>query len=79
MFERKKIRHFKNESKFRELSHSSPNFKKQLFTYVFQNRCPSKVRNIHKNTVMLAVADLLLQNTYGGCFWIFAAENTFFS
>ena len=40
MFERKKIRHFKNESKFRELSHSSPNFKKQLFTDVFQvHRC----------------------------------------
>ena len=27
---------------------------------------------------MYAVAVLLLQNTYGGCFWIFAAANTFF-
>ena len=27
---------------------------------------------------MLALADLLLQNTYCGCLWIFAAENTFF-
>ena len=25
------------------------------------------------------VADLLLKNTYGGCFWIFVAANTFFS
>ena len=24
------------------------------------------------------VAGLLLQNTYGGCFWIFATANTFF-
>ena len=24
------------------------------------------------------VAGLLLQNTYGGCFWIFARVNTFF-
>ena len=79
IFERKKIRHFKNESKFLELSHSSPNFKKQSFTDVFQNRCRSKVRNIHKKTVTLAVADLLLKNTYGGCFWILAAGNTFFS
>ena len=29
--------------------------------------------------VLLALAGFLLQNTYGGCFWIFAAANTFFS
>ena len=26
----------------------------------------------------LALADFLLHNTYGSCFWIFAAANTFF-
>ena len=26
---------------------------------------------------MLVFAGLLLQNTYGGCFWIFAAADTF--
>ena len=47
-----------------------------LFTDVFLNRCL-------KSFVMLGlffnkVVGLLLQNTYGSCFWIFAAANTFF-
>ena len=30
-----------------------------------------------ENTSVLALADLLLQDTYGGCVWIFEAVNTF--
>ena len=29
-------------------------------------------------TTVLALAGLLLQKTYDGCFWIFATANTFF-
>ena len=36
-----------------------------------------KFDNIHRKVPVLALAGLPLQNTYGDCFWIFAAANTF--
>ena len=55
-----------------------PLFYHAPFTNVFQNRFSKKFHNTHMKTPVLALADLLLQNTYGGCFWIFATANTFF-
>ena len=47
------------------ICHWDTDFHNQPFTDVFQNRCSSKF------------AGLLLQSTYGGFFWIFAAANNF--
>ena len=33
--------------------------------------------NIHSKTPVLALVGTLLQNNYGGFFWIFEAANTF--